>query len=195
METLTPSEQRQAWLEAGVKALRPMFEKAGKPVPQSLRVSMGWSTSGKRALGSCYRESASEDAHREIFISPVMNQSSRILGTLAHELCHAALPDGVAHGKEFIHLGHGIGLVGKPTNLGEGGPAFQWFIDTFVKNNGDYPSGAILDTGKGRAGKQKTAMLKMECLDCGYICRTTAKWIEDIGAPICPCNNQPMELG
>lgn len=186
---VTPSEARQAWLEDAVRELRPLFASKGKPLPEKLRVSIGWSTSGKRALGSCYSDENSTDAHREIFVAPVVTESLRIMGTLAHECCHAALPFGHGHDKVFAGLGRSIGLVGKPKNLGEGGAAFAWFVANFVKAHGEYPSGAIASGSK--AGKQGTAMLKVACKECGYTIRTTAKWLA-FGTPLCPCNEQPM---
>ncbi len=35
-------------------------------------------------------------------------------------------------------------------------------------------------------------MVKAECSACGYIVRTTAKWLDSLGAPLCPCNGEPM---
>lgn len=32
----------------------------------------------------------------------------------------------------------------------------------------------------------------MRCESCGYVARTTRKWLADIGAPLCPCNAEPM---
>lgn len=185
----TPSELRQAWLEAAVKALRPMFERQGKPLPTELRVSMGWPQMGKRTMGECWSTLASSDAHREIFISPTLDDTAVVLGTLAHELCHAGLDFGIGHRAPFVVLAKSIGLVGKPAHMGEGGPAFAWFIADFVLANGDYPAGFLKFMHKP---KQPTAMLKVMCMSCGYTVRTTGKWLAT-GTPICPCNNQAME--
>jgi hypothetical protein len=37
-----------------------------------------------------------------------------------------------------------------------------------------------------RPEKQATRMLKCACATCGYIVRTTRKWLETAGAPLCP---------
>jgi hypothetical protein len=34
--------------------------------------------------------------------------------------------------------------------------------------------------------KQSTRMLKLECDECGYVVRTTQKWI-NVGVPVCHC--------
>jgi len=185
----TPSEARQAYLELAVKMLRPMFERNGKPLPDKLRVSVG--ATSKRYMGICYREAASSDEHREIFLSANLKTTEEIIGTLAHELCHAALPDGVAHKSPFVALGKAIGLEGKPTHMGPG-PAFKWWLADFVRANGEYPAGSLREAET--KNKQATAMIKVECLDCGYVARTTKKWLEGTGTPICPCNMEPMEI-
>lgn len=41
--------------------------------------------------------------------------------------------------------------------------------------------------------KQTTRMVKVVCAGCGYVARTTHKWLDEAGAPICPCNQEPME--
>lgn len=186
---MTPSEQRQNYIEIATQEMQELFERQGQPLPEKLRVSIGFNSLGKRAIGACYHSTASGDDHREVFISPVLSSNEDILATLAHELCHAALPDGVGHGKPFKELAYGIGLTGKATST-VAGPAFQWWIANFVREHGDYPAAAV-NPGK-RQGKQPTAMLKCECEACGYIVRTTRKWLDDIGAPHCPLHGEMM---
>lgn len=186
MTNQTPSELRQAYLEQAVREMRPMFEAQGKPIPERLRVSVG--APSKRYMGICYREVSSTDDHREIFLASNLQTSLDVLGTLAHELCHAALPDGVAHSKPFADLGKAIGLEGKPRQMGPG-PAFKWWIADFVRKHGEYPAGALIE---GTKNKQATAMIKVQCEDCGYVARTTSKWLDSVGAPLCPCNRSEM---
>ena len=40
----------------------------------------------------------------------------------------------------------------------------------------------------------KTRLIKTQCGHCGYIARVTRRWIADVGAPLCPCKGEPMEL-
>lgn len=44
--------------------------------------------------------------------------------------------------------------------------------------------------------KQSTRLVKVQCSnqECGYVLRTTAKWIDKVGAPICPCNDLQMTV-
>lgn len=54
-----------------------------------------------------------------------------------------------------------------------------------------YPH-AELNAGKSGEKKQGTRLIKCECSACGYVCRTTSKWLEEIGAPLCPCSGERM---
>ena len=40
---------------------------------------------------------------------------------------------------------------------------------------------------------QTTRMLKCVCGKCGYTCRTTRKWLDAAGSPICPCSGEAMD--
>ena len=57
---------------------------------------------------------------------------------------------------------------------------------------GDYPHGALNSLPDGTK-KQSTRLVKVLCPGCGYTLRTTRKWLDERGAPICPCNLKPME--
>ena len=56
---------------------------------------------------------------------------------------------------------------------------------------GDYPH-ARLDLSSRK--KQTTRMLKCVCKECGYVARTTQKWLESTGAPLCACNEEQMDV-
>ena len=40
---------------------------------------------------------------------------------------------------------------------------------------------------------QTTRMIKCECATCGFVVRTTRKWLDEVGAPHCP-NDGEMEV-
>jgi hypothetical protein len=50
-----------------------------------------------------------------------------------------------------------------------------------------YPH-ALLDP-RSNERKQSTRLLKLECPGCGYVIRTTQKWIE-VGMPTCCCGEE-----
>ena len=37
-----------------------------------------------------------------------------------------------------------------------------------------------------------TRLKKAECPACGYIVRVSSRWLDASGAPLCPCNGEPM---
>lgn len=39
---------------------------------------------------------------------------------------------------------------------------------------------------KTRRPKEASRLLKVCCASCGYIARTTRKWLDTLGAPLCP---------
>src|SRR5262245_18329008 len=88
---VTPSLERQQWLEHAVEALRTRFRVAGYIIPQKVRVSIGWPKRAAScgAIGECWSTEASSDQHAELFISPQLTDGLRIMDVLAHELDHA----------------------------------------------------------------------------------------------------------
>jgi hypothetical protein len=174
-------------LEAALYELRPYFLKAGYSVPANVRVSIGWphgarGGKGSETIGQCWDMVASSDKHFEIFISPSMKDGARICDVLAHELCHAIAGHKAGHKGPFKAIATAIGLEGKMTAT-TAGPAMKAWAEGFVEKHGAYPAGS-LSPSKGRK-KQGTRLIKCECSECGYIARTTAKWIEEAGAPYC----------
>lgn len=185
------SYKRARWLEQAASDLRPYFTASGYTIPADIRVSVGWPFSkrkgrGGQTIGECWDKAASTDGHHEIFISPAIgrkNETMTILATLAHELGHASLPAKTGHRKPFAKLCEAIGLEGKPTHT-VAGAKFKAWADPWIAARGEWPGGA-LNTNHPSRKKQGTRLLKCECGECGYTVRTTAKWIEESGAPHC----------
>ena len=68
------------------------------------------------------------------------------------------------------------------------GPELRAQLEAISKTLGAYPHGKLTKSGRK---KQTTRMLKCECTECGFVCRTTKKWLLDLGAPFCPgCEQQ-----
>jgi hypothetical protein len=187
---------REEWLNRVAKALEPKFQALGCILPP-YRITCGFPSTGKKAgrIGECWARECSKDAHHEIFIHPKEDDSARVADILAHEMVHAAVGIQERHGKEFARVAKGLGLTGKMTST-VAGPEFTAFIEKVIMQIGGYPHG-MLDTSHGvstrKSKPRKGSLLKVECKDCGYIARVTAVWLDGPGAPICPCNNKPME--
>lgn len=187
---------REAWLIAAVEALAPVFAEAGETLP-AVKVSVGWpGGSGRKnsVIGQCWSPSAAADQVSHIFISPVLDEAPRVLDVLAHELVHAinyAEGDDCGHRGRFATIARAIGLTGKMTAT-VAGEELAERLGAIADDLGDYPHGAIVNPLDG-VKKQTTRMLKIECAEgSGYIVRTTRKWLEEFGAPKCPCHDETM---
>lgn len=177
---------REAWLNQATNELKNrVFAPHGFEVP-SVRVSVGIPSlrarkSSQVRIGECWHPDATGDKVSQIFISPELTDSVRVIDVLAHELIHAVHP-GKGHRKEFSQTMRKIGLEGIPTAT-VAGPELKHTIGTIISTLGEYPH-AKLDLSLRK--KQDTRMLKVSCDLCGYIARVSGKWINSLGAPICP---------
>lgn len=181
---------REQWLEAGIEALREHFKECGYPLPDTVRVSVGFPRARRKAVGQCWKGSCSKDGTNQIFISPVHTDGVSSLDTLAHELAHAALDCVGNHGAKFTRVCRAVGLTkGKPTSA-SAGPELLKRLNSIAKQLGEYPHSPMSFKDQK---KQTTRLLKVECASCGYVARVTAKWLEAMGAPLCPCNQEVMQ--
>lgn len=187
---------REEWLVAAVEDLRrQVFQPApvAAIVPYNVRVTCSWPGGGSRQkrIGECWAQSASRDGTHEIMISPVLADAVEVLAVLAHELVHAVV--GVQHGHKapFKRLARAIGLAGKLTAT-VAGPELRAKLAKIAGVHGPYPHAAIDPRNRK---KQTTRMIKCECGECGYVCRTTRQWLDQAGAPICPACEVQMIAG
>lgn len=65
-------------------------------------------------------------------------------------------------------------------------------LDKIASRLGDYPH-SKLNPAESPIKKQTTRMLKVECPESGYLVRMTRKWLDEVGAPKCPCHDETME--
>jgi hypothetical protein len=188
---------REAWLNAAVEALRPLLaDRAGVEVPARVQVSVGFpgGRSMHKTVGQCWRASCSPDESRHIFISPMLTSPVEVLATLAHELIHAWDDCENGHRGPFRRAAKAFGLEGKMTAT-HAGPELEGILAQLAERLsvylGVYPHSG-LDVGMAAVKVQSTRMVKIECPGCGYIARTTRKWIET-GLPTCVCGTE-MEV-
>ena len=172
--------------------MAPLFEGLNAPLPSRVRVAIGFTSRGAKgkAIGECWDNQYSGDGHFEIFIRPDLAHAAdampaQIAAILAHELVHAAVGT-AGHGKAFKRVAVGLGLVGRMTATTPGN-AFLAAVAPILVAAGPLPH-ARLDTGSEttRPKKQAIRLLKCECETCGYTVRTARKWLETVGAPLCP---------
>jgi hypothetical protein len=187
-------ETREAWLQAAVEEMTPHFKIHEYSVPP-VRVSCGWPAIGGlgKRIGECWDGSVSSDKKAQIFISPILVREDEpygVLPVLVHEVVHAVVGVKEKHNKVFGKCARAVGLEGKLTAT-VASTGLLDVIKGWMKSLGPYPH-AKLNPVKGPVKKQTTRLIKCECKKCGYIARTTQKWIFDAGPPLCPCNKKPM---
>lgn len=178
------SVERHTWLEAARVECTRLLAEVKCTVPDNVRITIGFPSTGGRGkrIGECVFPPSLTDEFHEVFVSPRLDNSVDIMGVLIHELIHTAVGLDAKHGKAFKDPAVAVGLEGKMTATAVGDRLRATF-ETWIAATGQYPGGAInLSAQK----KQKTRLLKAECETCGYICRVTAKWVDDVGPPHCP---------
>ena len=180
---------------AALDLMRPHFKTRGNPIPKC-SVSCGWpsikGTAAKsRRIGECWTPDAAKDKRAAIFISPVLgvkvDSECDVLAVLVHEAVHAAVGVECGHKGAFKQCATSVGLVGKMTSTTAGEELVE-LMEEWAKELGPYPHGVMDPATAKKSGpkKQGTRMIKCECTQCGYVARTTKKWLEDVGAPHCP---------
>lgn len=170
---------REAWLGAFVALATPAYAAQGLAMPDKIRVSIGWPSSGIRSktIGECWVREASGDGHAEIFVTPSLKDPERIAGVLTHELVHAIVGHDAKHGPVFKKAAVSMGLEGKMTATTEG-PAWHAWADEVLHDLGPYPGSDLTGRIAGGKKKQTTRMLKVTCPHCGLTARLARKWID-----------------
>lgn len=178
---------RETYLASATEHLAPLFTAQGFPLP-AVRASVGIPAGGKggklKRIGECWDSRASADDTTEIFICPSQSDPVAVLAILLHELVHAAVGLECGHKGAFKRVALALGLEGKMTATFPG-PALASELADLASTLGDYPHAALNTALSGRK-KQGTRMIKLECDDCGWSCRTAQKNV-DAGLPVCHC--------
>jgi hypothetical protein len=186
IKTLT----REEWLQASINGLKELFAEIGQDVPD-VYVSVGYPKGARgkgKTIGQCHPAILSSDDKAHIFIHPCLTDSVKVLAVLSHELIHAIDNCESGHKGRFARIAKDFGLEGKMTATTPSAELVEC-LNTLVIMLGEYPHALLNESNEG---KQSTRMIKCECENCGYVVRTSRKWIIELGAPLCPCNKEVM---
>ncbi len=185
-------ETREAWLIGALEGLTPLFQ--GEVDTPEIRVSVGFpggKANRRKTIGQCWPVEATNDGVVQIFVSPIIEDAVEVLSILAHEMIHAILGAGFGHKKEFIKLAKLVGLLPKWTAT-TAGPELRAALVTLADELGEFPHSGLKQAALAEA-KQGTRMLLVQCPESDYKVRMTAKWIDKVGTPICPCHDLAMD--
>lgn len=182
----TTIKTREAWLLAAVSELRPLFRKAGHALPRKIRVGVGFTSRGVKAIGEAWDPKASAQGVHEVFLSVLHKTPLELLDTLAHELVHVAVGVDKKHGPAFRSAALAIGMVGPMRSAGAG-PDLLKQLKKIEKKLGPIPYGPVDATRRKKQGTRllKVACVKKRCKCGGYVVRVTRTWIT-VGLPRCP---------
>ena len=198
MEQKIKFKTREQWLNGFVKKARKEFKRVGAPLPENVRVSIGFTSGGARAkaIGQCWSNECSKDGAFEIFLVPGLDEPHRIADILTHELIHAAVGIPEGHKAGFRRVATALGLEGKMTATVAGEEWKRWGSPA-VDKLGPLPHASLDPRADTTRKKQGTRLLKCECDSCGFIFRASAKWAletsEELRCPDpgCDGNVQP----
>jgi len=186
---------REQWLtEAAHMILDELITPAlpsGFEIPHPFRVSVGYpprSTARSKTIAVCIKAEASADLHNEIFITPSIDDSVRVLDCLTHELLHYTDNCASGHQNHFARMARRVGLEGKLTAT-HAGEKLAKYLRTVIDVLGDIPHAAI-DLGIAKK-KQTTRMVKVGCQVCGWSFRTSQKNVDLMQSSNCLCCNAP----
>lgn len=195
-EPATVHATREAWLNAAVEALRPVFlTLAQAELPAELLVSVGWpgGKSIRKVIGQCWAASTAAGTPH-LYVSPMLGADPvDLLGCLVHELIHAWDDCKSQHKGAFLKAFRALGMTGKATECAVGDELRPILAD-IAAQLGAYPHKAVTLAEVDAQPKQTTRMLKVECGADGYTVRMTRKWLDELGAPTCPCGERMVEV-
>lgn len=178
---------RDVWLAEFIRLARPKFAAAGKPIPQNVRAAICPPHRNKmRYVGLCWSDQATEDSGREIWVSSAYTDPVRVAGILVHELCHAALPHSVKHGKPFKVLATKLGLEG-PMRATTEGAVFRALWKGILAELGPLPAARFMAApGVADVRVQVTPKAKnVSCPKCGFTAKVQVRQLS-WGRLTCP---------
>lgn len=204
----TPAQNREEWLNRAADVFaQEIRDILGDDVDiPSLRVSCAFpvGTRGGTAIhsiGQCWAPAVSADGTHEIFISPTLAEitpfaeEQQVTDVLLHELIHAVAGLDEGHRGKFKEYATKLGLEG-PMTATHAGESLSEFLAYLPLRIGPYPHARMDPFGRrvnvppaspgdplppiitDKPPKQGTRMLKMECVECGWIVRTTRSRID-----------------
>lgn len=191
---------REEWLQAAADQLRPLLaERSGLTAP-TVRIGVGWTSKGRRsaAIGECWKAAAAADGVNEITVRVTHNSDVLgVLGTLLHEMIHAALDCEDGHGGRFKRAHTAVGFRGSARTSAERTDELTADLQRIAATLGEYPGarGLAVAPASSAAAKQSTRMIKLLCHACGFTFRCTRQWIDAAGGGAMRCPDPLCDVG
>ncbi len=175
---------REQWLnQLATVAIPAISRSTSLPAEElSVKLSCGFpSQKGKRKPISAQLipPTASEDFNAEIFVTPELAEKRKVAKAVLPLLVAVVTGDF----KQRQNYRNAI------ASLGLNGEELPTWAKSIVDDLPAYPHAEVrLENIK----KQTTRLIKVACLNDGYIARVSRSTLENLGAPICPACNQSL---
>jgi hypothetical protein len=174
---------REQWLNAAVDFLRGLHSDIP---PVKVSCSFPGGGSKLKRIGECWPTSRSSAGINELFISPLLDDSAKVVSILTHEVAHAIDDCKHGHHAEFAAIGRRLGLVGKPTSMQLPDDVAKSYAEKIIAKVGCAFPHKTLDVSAVK--KQTTRQLKLQCRECGVIWRMSQTAINMARDGLsCPC--------
>lgn len=192
--TEVTARTRDQWLADFIELARPKFKSAGQPLPEKIRAAICPPHRNKqRYIGLCWSDAVTEDNGREIWITAAETDRVQAAGILVHELCHAALPHAVKHGKPFRELATRLGLEG-PMRATHAGALFRTLWQDVLLELGELPKARFTAGAAVDMRIQKTPrMTNVACPYCGFVAKVKVEQLT-WGRLSCPVHPEQVLL-
>lgn len=180
-------ETRESWYKTAAERIeQQVFVPAGYIGLPKYRIGCGGAViKSKKYAAECFSRESSGDNTYEIFISPRFADPRNILLFIVHELCHVVAGTDAKHKKPFIEVMRAVGMV-QPWKDSIAGGDLVSVLHLMLDKLGPFPHAPlIIEKGSGEKGSR---LIKTVCPKCGYIARVTRKWLDEVGAPLCPAD-------
>jgi hypothetical protein len=184
---------REEWLQHAITAFVVEWSKVGVAVPSDVRVSCSFPGGGaaNKRIGECWPRARSLGKVNEVFINPVLENALVVLDVLGHELLHAVDDCKSGHKGAFNALSKMVGYSGGKHSSAATDEAKR-FLTALAGKLGPYPHSSVILTAKKTA--ENKGVHKFHCPEHGHILYSTAKQVDEFGAPKCNVCGEDMIL-
>ena len=172
---------REEWLTAALSIIRTEVPS----LTARIRVACGFPSTFRRSgtLAESWPSDASGDATHEVMVSPTVAIPAQVFPLLLGQALHA-LPGAMSRESatwQAACIDAGLAPADPKWTTLEATEDLWNRFGNALEALGDYPHAEI---AAGVRKTQATRMLKLTCPACGYIVRTTGKWLST-GLPTC----------
>lgn len=154
--------------EASAELNKLFFKPSKHKLPKRLQVACGFPRSATtRAIGQCWDPKVSANGTTQMFICPSIADPIEVLGTLLHEMIHAAVGLKAGHRGAFRKMAIEVGLTGKMTaTVVEEKSDLERSLKRVAKGLGRYPHAPMQK--RARSTKPKKWVRYYSAQEPGY---------------------------